>query len=70
LDRANQTAVVGHVSIVKKQPAAFRMGILDQMVYSPGIERRRPSSDSMHFVTFLQQERREIGAVLAGYASN
>ena len=42
------------------------MGILVDVVDALGVEERGTAFDAIDFVTFLEQEFREVGAVLAG----
>jgi hypothetical protein len=40
------------------------------MIDSPCVEGGRTAANAMHFISLLQKERGQIGAVLAGYASD
>ena len=44
--------------------------VLIQVVDARGVERRRPTLDAMNFIALIQQELRQIGAVLTGNAGD
>jgi len=46
------------------------MGILVQMINPAGIETAGPALDPVHQIALLQQQFRQIGAVLAGDAGD
>src|SRR6476469_5655924 len=70
LYRATQAAVVSHVTIMKEKTAAFSVRVLNQMIDSSRVERRRTAPDSMDFIALLKKKLREIRAVLAGHSGD
>ena len=68
LDDANQAGRVRQVAMMQKEAASLFVRILVKMIDTSRIEHRCSALDAMHDVIFLEQELREISAVLAGYS--
>ena len=66
LDDADQVGGVGQVAVVHGEAQILLVRILIEMVDTAGVEGRRAALDAVHHVALLQQEFRQIGAVLAG----
>ena len=68
LDDADEAARIRHVTVMQNEPAVFLVRVLVQMVDTVGIEQRGAPLDAVDFVTLVEQEFRQIGAILSGYA--
>ena len=70
LDDADQAGAVGQVPVVQDEPLLGFVRILVEVIDAVGVEQRRTALDAVHLVALLQQQFRQIGAVLAGDAGN
>lgn len=70
LDDADQVGGIGQVAVVEVQVAVLHVGVLVEVVDAVGVEQRGAALDAVDDVAFLEQEFGEIGAVLAGDASD
>ena len=68
LDDPNQIGAVCEVAVVKHQARSIFVRVLIEMIDPAGIEAARSPLDTMHLITLLQQQLRQIAAVLASYA--
>ena len=66
LHDVDQAAGVCEVAVVEDEVGVVDVGIFIQMVDAVGIEERGAALDAVDRVALLQQELREIGAVLPG----
>ena len=66
LHDADQIGGIGQVAVVQVQANATVMRILVEMIDAIGIERGGPAFDAVNLVALLQQQLRQVGAVLAG----
>ena len=66
----NQIRRIGQVAVVKDQPAIACMGILVQVINAIRIERRGAALDAVDFISLVEKELGEIGAVLPGHPSD
>jgi hypothetical protein len=64
LHDADQVGRVAEIAVVQDEPPLALVRILVEMIDTIGIEERRTALDAVDFVTLLQQELREVGAVL------
>jgi hypothetical protein len=55
---------------MKEQRHLLFVRILVEVIDAVRIERAGPADQAVHFVAFIQQELRQIGAVLAGDAGD
>src|SRR6266581_4593876 len=62
----NEAARIGHVAVVQEETPVRFVRILIQMVDPGGVEKRRAPLDAVNDVPFVEQELRQIRAVLAG----
>lgn len=69
-DEAAHIARVGQVAVVQEEPFPRFMRILVDVVDSSGIKARRPTDNTVYLVILCQKKFGEVGAVLAGDASN
>ena len=69
-DQSGEATRVASIPVMQNQAgfAGVRIGI--NGIEPPRIERAGPSNDAMHFITFGEQQFREVGAVLSGNASD
>jgi hypothetical protein len=70
LDQADQVGGVGQIAVMQKEPRLVLVRIDIQVIDPPGVERRGTALDPVHHVALLEQERREIGAVLPGHSGD
>ena len=70
LDDADEAGGVGHVPVVQHEASVRVVGILVEVVDAVGVEERGAPLDTVDFLALLQQEFREIGAILAGDAGD
>ena len=70
LHDADQVGGIGQVAVVQDEVAMRLVRVLVQVIHAIGIEQRRAPLDAVDLVALLQQEFGQIGAVLAGDASN
>jgi hypothetical protein len=68
LNDSYQAGRIRQVAVVKDEALVRFVWILIEMVDAVGIEQRRASLDTVDFVSFVEQQLGEIGAVLAGDA--
>ena len=68
LQYADQVGRIGQVPVMQHKIAVVDVRILVNVVHPLGVERRGSALDAVHFVTFFQQQFREVGTVLAGDA--
>ena len=68
VDEPGQIQRVREVAVVQEKMHAIHMRIGVKMVDAGRIKRARPTDDAVDFVTFFQQEVREVRAVLTGDA--
>ena len=59
---------VGQIRVVKEEPGARLVGVVVEVVDPAGRERARPPDQAVDLVALLEQQLREIRAVLAGDA--
>ena len=67
-DLAQDSAQVGavvEIAVVQAKPNAGLVGILVDVIETPGVDGRRPPDDSVNFVTLLEQQLGQIGTILA-----
>ena len=67
LDQADQVGGVGQVAVVQEETRVVLVRIDVEVIDAAGVERRGAPLDAVHHVALGEQERREIGAVLAGH---
>ena len=70
LHDANQVGGIGEIAVVQREPPVGVMRIFVQVIDAIGVERRGAALDAVDFVTLLEQQLGEIGAVLAGDAGD
>ena len=70
LDDADQAGGIGEIAVMQHEAAVLGMRILVEMIDAVRVEQRGAAFHAVHFVALVQQEFREIGAVLAGHARN
>ena len=70
LDDPDQVGAVGEVSVVENKSRIAFMWILIEVINPAGVEAASPPLDAMHLVTLIQQEFRQIAAILTGDASD
>ena len=64
LDDPDQVGAVGEVAVVQHQPRVGLVGILVEVINAAGVETAGPALDAMHHIALLQQQLRQITAVL------
>ena len=69
-NNTGQVASVTQVSIVQLEAGVVYVGVLVDVVDTVGVKRAGTAFDAVHFVALVQQQLRQVGAVLAGYAGN
>jgi hypothetical protein len=69
LDDAGEVAGVSQVAIVQLEARVFHVRVLVDVVDPAGVERAGAPLDAVHDVALLQQQFRQIRAVLAGDAT-
>src|SRR5439155_20904214 len=69
-DQPGQRAGVAQIAIVQKQPGAPRMRVVVNRIQAPRIESAGPPNNAVHFVSFGQQQLRQVGPVLSGNSGN
>ncbi len=70
LDNAHEAAGIRHITIVKDKLTFLDVRILIKMIDAIGIEQGGATLDAVDDIPLMQQEFREIRAVLAGDAGN
>lgn len=55
---------------MQKKPDVLFVAVPVKMVDAAGVEGARPADDAVHFISLLQKELAQIGAVLAGDSGN
>src|SRR3979411_2564719 len=70
LHQPDQVGRIRHVAIVQEKRHIAGVRVFVEMIDARGVERRRPPLDAMDRVAEAKQVFGEIGAVLAGDASN
>jgi hypothetical protein len=68
LEDAGQVGTVGQVAVMQHEALVLDVGILVDVIYPLGIQRRGPALDAMDFVTLFEEERSRSRPVrYAGY---
>ena len=67
LDQADQVGGIREVAVVQEEPGRVLVRVAVQMIDPAGVERRGAPLDPVHHVALLEQQRRQIGAVLPGH---
>ena len=70
LDDPNQVGAVRQVPVVQHQPRVGLMGVLIKVIDTACVEAAGAALNPVHHITFLQQQLRQIAAVLAGDPSD
>src|SRR3979490_2696786 len=70
LHQPDQVGRIRHVAIVQEKRHIAGVRVFVEMIDARGVERRRPPLDAMDRVAEAKQVFGEIGAILAGDASN
>ena len=70
LHDADDIGRVGHIAVMQVERDALFVRIMNEMVDALGVERRRPAFHAVHHISFCQQKFRQVGAILAGDASD
>ena len=70
LNDPDQVGAIGEVAVVENQAGISFMRVLVEVINSTGIETARAALESMHLVTLLQQQLRQVAAVLPGDTGN
>ncbi len=70
LDDPDQVGGIGEIAVVQHQAWIELVGILVEMIDAGGVEAAGPALDAMYHVALLQQQLRQIGAILAGDAGD
>src|SRR5207247_9003721 len=69
-DQPGQRAGVAQIAIMQKQPGAPRMRVVVNRIQAPSIESAGPPNNAVHFVSFGQQQLRQVGPVRSGNSGN
>ena len=67
---ADQVGGVGQVAVMQLEAGARHVAVVVQMVDAAGVEGGGAALDAVHLIPLLEQQFREIGAVLAGDAGD
>ena len=70
LHHMRQACAIRHIAVVQRERSGLSRLAFEKMVDARGVEERSPTLDAVNPITFLQQELRQIGAVLPGDACN
>ena len=70
LHDAHEIAGITKIAIVQNKTPLTGVGILIEMIDAVSIEQRSSSFEAVHLITFLEEEFREIRAVLSGNTGN
>ena len=70
LNDPDQIGAVGEIAVVQHQARITFVGILIKMINPAGVERGGSPLDPMHLIPLLQQELRQVTAVLPCDASD
>ena len=70
LHDADQVGAVRQITVVQLEALVVDMRVLVQMVHAVGVEQAGAALDAVHRVALLQQQFRQVGAVLAGDAGD
>ncbi len=70
LDDPDQVGAVREVAVMQHQPWIALVGILVEVIDAGRVEAAGPALDAMHRVALLQEELRQVAAVLAGDAGD
>ena len=70
VDDASQPGAVGKIAVMKEQPWPGVVGVEIEPVDAVGVEGAGAADDAVDLEALLQQEFRQIGAVLAGDAGD
>lgn len=69
-DDAGQVAGVAEVAIVQLQACVIYMRVLVDVINALGVERAGAAFDAVHLIAFFKQQFGQVGAILAGDASD
>ena len=61
---------VCQISVVQEEPDPMDVRILVEVIDPRGIKRAGPPDDSMHLISFVQKQVRQVRSILAGDPSN
>ena len=64
LDDPDQVGAVGEVAVMEHQARVTLVGILVEVIDPAGVEAARAPLDAMHLIALLQQQLRQVAAVL------
>ena len=70
LDDADEVAGVGEIAVVQLEPSLGDVGVLVDVIDALGVEQRGAALDAVDNVAFFEEEFGEVGAILAGDASD
>ena len=70
LDDADQVGGIGQIAVMQVQAHAALVRILVQMIDAVGVERGGAALDAVNLVALVEQQLRQVGAVLAGDAGD
>src|SRR5258706_15048623 len=62
----NEAARIGHVAVMKDEPAIRDVRVLKDMVDPLGIEQGSAPLDTVHHIALVEEKLGQIGAVLPG----
>jgi hypothetical protein len=66
LDNPDQVCGISQITIMQDEISVINMRILIQVIYALGIEQGAAAFDAMDFISFAQEQFREIRSVLSG----
>ena len=64
LDDADEVGGIREVPVVEFEPKVFFVRVLVQVINAVGVQQRRASLDTMHFIAFLKQKFGQICPIL------
>ena len=64
----SQIQTVGQVTIMQDQITVFHMRVLIKMIDTIRVKHRRPTFDTMHYISFLDQIFGQVSSVLPCYS--
>jgi hypothetical protein len=70
LHDAYEVGGIGQITIVQNEFPIRFMGVLVEMIDTPGVETRRSALDAVNLVAFLEKKFGQIGAILPRDTSN
>ena len=68
LDDPDQIGTVSEITVMEHQPRVTLMWVLVEMIDPAGVKAARAPLDPMHLIPLLQQQLRQVAAVLTCYA--